>query len=288
MTRRRWWLLALSAALAFWSLGGEWVSIHQHVPENHFLDLLGGLAYLVAGIVALDRRPGNVIGTLMIAYGFIWYLGNWGSWQVPVLAMLGVIGSQLLGPPVLAHIALAYPSGRLQAMFDRVVLGAAYTVAIGTSAVVLLTYAPRAGGCARCAWEPAVFPSSTGAPVQAAIEASHRAAFVLVPPVPRCDMAALPARDASRAPRPGPAVGGFVRHRGDLPAGGLCLTGPERSVLLSVVGTADPPQHQRPDAFLVGAVVDPPGPQRSRRFDGGAGPAAAARGVAGIAQPNTW
>ena len=59
MTRRRWWLLALSAALAFWSLGGEWVSVHQHVPEDHFLDLLGGLSYLVAGIVALDRRPGT-------------------------------------------------------------------------------------------------------------------------------------------------------------------------------------------------------------------------------------
>jgi signal transduction histidine kinase len=181
MTRRRWWLLALSAALAFWSLGGEWVSVHQHVPEDHFLDLLGGLSYLVAGIVALDRRPGNIIGTLMIAYGFIWYLGNWGGLQVPVLPVLGVIGSQLLGPPVLAHIALAYPSGRLQAMFDRVVLGAAYAVAIGASAIVLLTYAPRAGGCTRCAWEPAVFPSSTGVPVDAAIQASHRAAFVLVP-----------------------------------------------------------------------------------------------------------
>lgn len=61
--------------------------------------------------MALDRRPGNAIGTLMIAYGFIWYLGNWGGLQVPVLPMLGVIGSQLLGPPVLAHIALSYPTG---------------------------------------------------------------------------------------------------------------------------------------------------------------------------------
>ena len=60
MTRRRGGLLALSAALAFWSLGGEWVSIHQHVPENHLLDLLGGLSYIFAGIVALDRRPGKV------------------------------------------------------------------------------------------------------------------------------------------------------------------------------------------------------------------------------------
>jgi signal transduction histidine kinase len=181
MTWRGWGLLVLGATLAFWSLGGEWVSIHQHVAENHFLDLLGGLSYIFAGIVALDRRPGNAIGTLMIAYGFIWYLGNWGGLQVPALPMLGVIGSQLLGPPVLAHIALSFPSGSLQATFNRVVIGLAYSVAIVTSAVVLLTYAPRAGGCARCAWEPALFPSGTGASVRAAIETSHRAALVLVP-----------------------------------------------------------------------------------------------------------
>ncbi len=83
----------------------------------------------------------------------------------------------MLGPPVLAHIALSYPTGRLQAKFDRVVLGVTYSVAITASAVVLLTYSPRADGCARCAWEPAVFPNSTGAPIHAAIEASHRAAL---------------------------------------------------------------------------------------------------------------
>ena len=48
-------------------------------PENHFIDLLGGLAFLASGIVALDRRrPGNAIGLLLVAFGFIWYFRNLG------------------------------------------------------------------------------------------------------------------------------------------------------------------------------------------------------------------
>ncbi len=59
MTRRRWWLLALAVVCVAWVLGGEWVSIHRGVPENHFIDALGGLAFLAGGIIALDRRPGT-------------------------------------------------------------------------------------------------------------------------------------------------------------------------------------------------------------------------------------
>ena len=159
MTRRRWGLLALSATLAFWSLGGEWVSIHQHVPENHFLDLLGGLSYLVAGIVALNRRPGNAIGTLMIAYGFVWYLGNWGNIDVPVLPLFGASVGQWGATPILAQIVLSYPSGRLRTTFDRVVVGLVYAWAISICVVILLVFAPRSEGCLACAWEPAPFPS---------------------------------------------------------------------------------------------------------------------------------
>ena len=112
MTGRRGALLALGVALAGWIIGGEWVSIHQHVPENHVIDALGGLAFLVAGLVALDRRPGNASGKLMIAYIVVSYLGNWGNLQVAVVPMIGTIGQQL-GGPILAQMLLSYPTGRL-------------------------------------------------------------------------------------------------------------------------------------------------------------------------------
>jgi len=79
MTRRRWGLLALGVVVAGWILGGEWVSIRQHVPENHLIDALGGLSFLAAGLVALDRRPHNRMGWLMIAYAVVSYFGNWGT-----------------------------------------------------------------------------------------------------------------------------------------------------------------------------------------------------------------
>jgi signal transduction histidine kinase len=158
MTRRRWGLAALGLALVCWIIGGEWVSIHQHVPENHFIDALGGLSFLVAGLVALDRRPGNAIGKLMIAYVIVSYCGNWSNLQIAALPAVGSMGSQLSGA-ILAQMALSYPTGRLRTRFERLVIGMIYAVAIGVGLVILLAFDPRAGGCARCAWEPAPFPS---------------------------------------------------------------------------------------------------------------------------------
>jgi signal transduction histidine kinase len=158
MTRRRWGLAALGLALVCWIIGGEWVSIHQHVPENHFIDALGGLSFLVAGLVALDRRPGNAIGKLMIAYVIVSYCGNWSNLQIAALPAVGSMGSQLSGA-ILAQMALSYPTGRLRTRFERLVIGMIYAVAIGVGLVILMAFDPRVGGCARCAWEPAPFPS---------------------------------------------------------------------------------------------------------------------------------
>jgi signal transduction histidine kinase len=158
MTRRRWGLAALGLALVCWIIGGEWVSIHQHVPENHFIDALGGLSFLVAGLVALDRRPGNAIGKLMIAYVIVSYCGNWSNLQIAALPAVGSMGSQLSGA-ILAQMLLSYPTGRLRTRFERLVIGMIYAVAVGVGLVILLAFDPRAGGCARCAWEPAPFPS---------------------------------------------------------------------------------------------------------------------------------
>ena len=159
MTRRRWWLLALAAVCVAWVLGGEWVSIHRGVPENHFIDALGGLAFLAGGLIALDRRPGNAIGPLMIAFGLVGYFGNWGNLNVPVLPLLGASIGQWAGAPILAQIALSYPTGRLRTTFDRVVVGLIYAAAISICVVILLVFDPRSAGCTACAWEPAPFPS---------------------------------------------------------------------------------------------------------------------------------
>jgi signal transduction histidine kinase len=177
MTRRRWGLLALAVAGAGWILGAEWVSIHHGVRENHLIDALGGLVFLAGGIIALDRRPGNAIGPLMIAYAFVPYLGNWGNLQVPMLPLLGVGVGQWVGTPILAQIALSYPTGRLRTTFDRVVVGMIYAGAAALNVAILLVFDPRSSGCPACAWEPAPFPSRPA--FVAATSIYQRATFVL-------------------------------------------------------------------------------------------------------------
>jgi len=177
MTRRRLVLAALGVVVAAWILGGEWVSIHAHVPENHLIDALGGLAFLVAGLIALDRRPEYSIGTLMIAFAVVSYFGNWGNLQVAMVPLVGLAGQQF-GAAILAQTVLSYPTGRLRTRFDRVVIGVIYGVGAATCAVIVLAFDPRADGCARCAWEPAPFPSRPA--VLTALLVSQRAGAVLV------------------------------------------------------------------------------------------------------------
>jgi signal transduction histidine kinase len=176
MTGRRWKLLALGVVLLGWALGGEWVSIRQHVPENHLIDALGGLSFLAAGLVALDRRPRNRIGWLMIAFGSTWYLGNWGNLQAAVVPMIGLIGQQL-GGPILAQMVLSYPTGRLRTRFERLVIGTIWAFAAGVGVVIALAFDPRADGCTRCAWEPAAFPDKNA--VLTALLAGQRAGFLV-------------------------------------------------------------------------------------------------------------
>ena len=145
--------------------------------ENHFVDALGGLAFAIAGLVVLDRRPGNVIGPLMFGYVFLAYLGNYGNLRIPGVPVIGLMGGQLTAA-VLAQIALCYPSGRLGTRFESWVTGLIYASGAGVCLVLLLTFDPRAYGCA-CAAEPAPFPSRTGA--MTALLAGQRSGLVLVP-----------------------------------------------------------------------------------------------------------
>ena len=178
MTGRRWALALLGVVGVMWALGGEWINIRHGIQENHFLDAMVGLSYMAAGIVALDRRPGNAIGKLMIAYAAMWFLANWGNLAVPVLPVLGLIANDT-STVFLGHIALAYPSGRVHARFDRSVLATIYVAMFGTALVILLTFAPRAFGCTQCEWEPALFASRTV--FRGAQTLSERVGVVLTP-----------------------------------------------------------------------------------------------------------
>jgi signal transduction histidine kinase len=178
MTPRRRALVALGGVALVWALGGEWVSISHGVQESHLLDVTVGLSFFGAGILALDRRPGNLLGPLMVVYAGTWFLGNWGHLGIPVFPTL-IFVAGLFGAPLLVHIALAYPSGRLRTRLDRVVLATMYAEAAAVGLVGLLTFPRRGPDCGRCPWTPLFFPNRTV--FTATNWVSDRAALVLAP-----------------------------------------------------------------------------------------------------------
>jgi signal transduction histidine kinase len=117
----------------------------------------------------------------MIANVVIGFFGNWGNLPVPLLPTLGLVSGWLVRP-LLAHIALAYPGGRLRTAFERAVLSAFYATALGTSLVFALTWAPRSFGCpygSWCPWTPSLFPSQTASDLAGWI--NDHAGIVLAP-----------------------------------------------------------------------------------------------------------
>jgi signal transduction histidine kinase len=178
VTTRRWILVAAGVLSAAWIIGAEWSSIHAGVQENHLLDALVGGSFVGAGLVAIDRRPGNAIGPLMVAFGAVGYLPNWNNLgTIPVFPTLALV-AEMASAALLANIALVYPTGHLSSRFDRVVMWIVYGTLVGTTALAVLTFPGRPPGCA-CAWTPVFFPN--GSVSSFMYDVNQRLPFVLVP-----------------------------------------------------------------------------------------------------------
>jgi signal transduction histidine kinase len=120
------WTLALFAAAGAITsvitsdhVTGEAPTIALAVPT--------GLAFIASGIVARTRRPQNGTGVLLILVGFAWFLAALPTAEPPLLFTLGLaLNGLFIG--FLAHLLLAFPSGRLSTRFERLVAAAMYSV----------------------------------------------------------------------------------------------------------------------------------------------------------------
>jgi signal transduction histidine kinase len=179
VTRRRWAALGVVVLGLAWGLGGEGVSIGHHVEENHFLDALTGLSFFVGGGLAIDRRPENRIGPLMALNGVAWFCGNWANipngWTLPFLHL-----GEAATTGLLAHLVMAYPSGRLTTRYERGVLAVAYAVPIGAMALSLLTQ--DTSRCPSCPTSSPLYPDFPHADLAHQFYLVYdRSALVLVP-----------------------------------------------------------------------------------------------------------
>ena len=125
-----------------WALGAEWTRLEGGWPITWVLaDLIPGIVFLIAGLVAWERRPDTRVGPLMVAISFAWYVGTYGASTDP---RLGVVAHAFQGYflALLAWLVLAYPSGRLRDMASRLVVAAWLAVFIARSVFRLAVNRP--------------------------------------------------------------------------------------------------------------------------------------------------
>ena len=89
------------------------------------LVVVAGWGFAWVGAFAWLRRPENRTGLLMIAVGLLVVIGNFAIADVPLLRLLSLLVDTIV-LAVLAHLLLAFPSGRLGTLPGRLVVGGLY------------------------------------------------------------------------------------------------------------------------------------------------------------------
>jgi signal transduction histidine kinase len=101
------------------------------------LTLAAGLALLVAGLVAYFLGPLECTGDLALLAGAAWFAPVWVGWDrgPPLIRSVGMLAAGFL-VPLLLHLLLAAPSGRVRGAVARTVVLATYLI-VGLATVVL-------------------------------------------------------------------------------------------------------------------------------------------------------
>ena len=137
--------LAEGRSAPAWSFGGtSWVGA--------VAVLSAGWALIATGAAEFLRRPARRAGLLLAGAGIGWFFAEWNNPGLgsPAAFTFGLIVSALAAPLV-AHAALAYPTGRLDSRLDRGVLIFAYAGAgliLGLLPAVF--FDPGRQACALC------------------------------------------------------------------------------------------------------------------------------------------
>jgi signal transduction histidine kinase len=116
--------------------------------------LLVAWSFLGTGLYAWDRRPNNLIGPLMVAVAFTWYLAELQTSNIPALFVAGVVLASLpFG--FIVHMLFAFPDGRLEGGATRFWVAYAYVVtSILPLAPVLFIDSETSDKCEGCPPNP--------------------------------------------------------------------------------------------------------------------------------------
>jgi len=115
-------------------------------------ELSAGLALITAGVADSLRQPSRRAGLLLAAAGIGWFCTDWNNPGLtsPVAFSFGLLVSAL-APPLVAHAALAYPTGRLGTRQDLAAVLLAYAGAgLLMGLIPAMVFDPRQQGCSMC------------------------------------------------------------------------------------------------------------------------------------------
>lgn len=114
--------------------------------------LVAGLSLMVAGLVFWTRKPGNVIGPLLLAASAAWFLGEWDNPEIGS-SLLFTVGLVLAGatPALLAWTILCFPRGRLDSRLAQGMVAAGLVTGVLLLGIgPALFFDPATNGCADC------------------------------------------------------------------------------------------------------------------------------------------
>lgn len=140
--RRR---LLLSAPVVLFVLA--WIPIDDPAVRSQPLatvaDAVTGWVLVAAGLVAWGRRRGTMTGPLLIAAGYLWYVGDL-YFVLPTTSIVPLLSFAFRGlyDVLLAIVLLSFPGGRLESRARRLVVGAVAVAYAARSVLFLLVAVP--------------------------------------------------------------------------------------------------------------------------------------------------
>ena len=131
------WATAL-AGIAFAGVAEAIQLQHGARPERSMIDLAVGVTYLLGGLSAWGRQPANRTWKLMTGVGIAWFVGDYAASAIPLVSELGTLFADL-DAILLVALVLAYPTGRLDTVADRAIVGFALVGLTAANGLFLLT-----------------------------------------------------------------------------------------------------------------------------------------------------
>jgi signal transduction histidine kinase len=114
-------------ALAIAQGPGRYTTYAGHSSPTATLTVVAGLGVVVAGLVTAFSRQAGRTGDLAVLAGLVWFAPVWVGWDKgpPLVRSLGMLAAGFTFP-LLLHLVVAYPSGRLHGAAARTLVLAVY------------------------------------------------------------------------------------------------------------------------------------------------------------------